>query len=342
MVEIGKRFSGILICAAAIVTVSVFAYSQPEGVLLRYKFVPEQAIQYAVTATGNGNVLISGTAPEQVPRNVSILLDVTGLLSQMCKSVDEDGIATVEFRYDEMNATVNVVGVATSQLRMTEDGTTMTVNGKDQPVPDVVQELMGRTLTLKVDDRGRVREIKGLEKVQEALRKANLENFNLEQLLQQSQALLPEEPVSVGDSWKHTLTITAPGADAKASLQIPMEYTFAGIVQEGGHRCAKVDFVGDLNLPKLGPLPAPQLRQGPVTSMTILLKDTVQQMRGTYYFNIADGRIERADLNQTISMQVITSGQARGPKGEPVPFTVTVTLDNMTTTSTVKLTAVSD
>ncbi len=338
-----KWLKSILVCITVVFAASAFADSTPGEMLLRYKFAPGQAIQYAITATGNGNVQINGAPGDRVPKNISILLDVTGSLSQSCEEVDKDGIATIEFKYDEMNATVNVVNVATSQLRMSEDGTTMTVNGKDQPVPDAVQELMGRTLTLKMDERGHVREIKGLEKVQEALRKAKLENFNLEQLLQQSQAFLPEEPVSVGDSWKHTLTVTSSGADAKASLQIPMEYTLAGIVDVGGHPCAKIDFVGDLNLPKLGPLPMPQqLRQAPVASMAVLLKDVVQQTRGTYYFNIADGRVERADVNQTVSMQVITSGQAKTPKGKVVPFTVTVTLDNMTTTSTMKLVGLSE
>ncbi len=338
-----KWLKSILVCITVVFAASAFADSTPGEMLLRYKFVPEQAMQYDVTVTGSGNVQISGNAPKQVPKSISILLDVTGLLSQTCKSVDEDGTATIEFKYDEMNATVNVVNVATSALHMTEDGTTMTVNGKDQQVPSIVQELMGRTLTLKVDDRGRVLAIEGLEKILEALRAAKLDNFNLEQLSQQNQLCLPEKPVSIGDSWENTLTITAPGTDGKTSLQIPMRYTFAGIVEEEGHTCARIDFVGDLNLPKLGPLSVPQqLRQGPVTSMTVQLKDITQQARGTYYFNITEGRMERADVNQTISMQVITSGQAQGPKGKTVPFTVAVTLDNMTTTSAVKLVAVSD
>ena len=328
----------VLVSLAIMLLPLAFAYAQDDGVLLRYKFTPEQALQYAMTMTGNGNMQISGAPGQEGPQALSLLLDMTADLTQKCTAVDPDGVASIDCKYGEMNITVDLANVATTQIKITENDATMTVNGKEQPVPEQMRDLLGQAFTLKMDDRGHIQKVEGLEKLREMLKAIKLENFNLEQLMQQSQTLLPEEPVKVGDSWDQTITIAMPSVDEDASLQIDMQYTFAGVVDDGGVQCAQIDFTGNLEMEEFGPLTMPQkLPNGQTINIRVTLKDMVQQLRGAYYFGIANGRVERADINQTVSMEVTTSGTAKDAKGNAVSFSVKTDLDNMTSTTALKL-----
>jgi hypothetical protein len=329
---------------ALLLMLASVGFGQDQGVLLRHRFTPGQTAQYTVTVSGSGNLQVSGIPIVQAPPTVSLLVNLTAGLTQECTDVDAEGLASLGLKYNDLMMTFDVPNLVTSQLQVTEDGTKLTVNGVERPAPEALGAFLGKALTIKMDDRGRIREVEGIQQVADALKSMGLEGLDLVQLLQQQRGVLPEGPVKVGDTWDEHITIPLTSAGGRTDLDIALRYSFAGLVAEAGQQCARIDFTGTIALGQLGPLSLPQQlpTAGLATNLRLTVLDLAQEIRGTYLFDIANGRMQRADVNQTVSLAGEITGTAHPPQGQPVPFTVTATLGDMTTTATVQLVGVSD
>ncbi len=192
----------LLIAAAALLAL------QDEKVDLKWKFQKGQELRYRVS--NKSTVDMAAMTLEHSTKTT---------FSYAVTDVAEDGSAAITVKYEA------VATQATGPMEYDYDSEKQ----KEPPAHPAVQamsRIVGQSFSLKMDPSGKVREVKGLDKMLEALFKAGeddpqaalarqmlKQNFSDEAIrsnMQQMFMPLPEGRVGKGDSWKNDLTAQVP------------------------------------------------------------------------------------------------------------------------------------
>jgi len=234
-----------------LVAAGVVCAQGDDAVLLRYKFQPGQVLKTVEIVKGNMPVQVDFVAPanmpggEGMPENMTLN---TGMQTTVIKiltvnSVDENGVATVTIKVEQMVVDTNTrVGDQTMTSRMEfQDGTLTTSGTTAGPglTPDKLQkleEMLNKQYQAKIDPLG------GVEPVGE----------NLDQIWQQSMGQsmagvdyrafsrslrgLPLQPVKVGDAWQNMYQ----GGETGEEVLGRSNMTLASISDEAGRQVAKI------------------------------------------------------------------------------------------------------
>lgn len=105
--------------------------------------------------------------------------------------------------------------------------------------------------------------------------------------------VVPDHPVTVGDSWPMSKEIPTP----IGVLKLDMKYTFKNWAQHGDHRCAHVEAEGDISTKSTS------------TATGMLIEVKKGKISGDFWYDPALGMIVEAANDQTLPLKITTRSQ---------------------------------
>lgn len=298
-----KRLASVVLCLLAVLVLSC-AWAQ-EAVTLRYKFVPNRVD--AMSMTGNGTIPMTiNPGPEAgVPgMGMDIMMDMTMRSCQVCKSVDDKGVGSLETTIPLMaiHTTLQVADQPVEMMMKWEKGVlSNTVNGQSLPADENIQKLtqllcvpMKSTQTplgvVKPDS-------ESTKMLASLFNQSGLNSLDWTQVGALTSAL-PENPVKVGDTW----TIQSKLPTGQALLQGTSKFKLAAIENFEGAKVARIE--GTATLMANGQMGATTPMGMPaninITNMNIVL-NFVNRL------DIAKGIIVTSDVNMVQNMDMMIS-----------------------------------
>ncbi len=148
-------------------------------------------------------------------------------------------------------------------LNVKQDGNPIMSFDSKKPAPDaagdsvgpILKRIAGAKLRLLTDAAGNVESVEGLEDFIKTvggsdvpdpaslLKSMPTNTSGGLQTMQVGSGFLPEQPVKVGDTWSKAVDSKT---DPTGTVNGNIKYTFTGWSQHEGHRCAVIEFAGDL------------------------------------------------------------------------------------------------
>ncbi len=227
-----KKTILFILLAAFICTAAV-----AEPVLLRYRFTEGDEMYYGMQADTSGSLTTTIGSPGKSETKQEVPLDMTTAMTWRfdVKEVDKDGVATIVSTIEKYNLSKDGNAVVDYDASKKNDVDSAALPGMaDMLVP----------LTMKMDPRGIISDVKGLEKTV-----GMSPDFDIKNLLSRMQMPLPEQPVDVGDKWTQKTNLGAGELEGAGAAQLVTHFEFIGYEEIKGIRCAKlhVKFQGDLS-----------------------------------------------------------------------------------------------
>lgn len=204
----------LIIAAAVILTAGISSCRPPRKYLLRYHFQPGEVRRYAVSIQGDGRARISSPPGSKREEEISLPVRLTGAmtLEMEVKNLSPDGGADLELRYRDIDLTLeNEVRERKVKIVLDEEGMETWDRGRlikeikkeDKDFP--LRGILTAGFELQVDPRGRILKTDLPDAVS-----SNFQHFNLRELVEQFQPVLPAEEVEVGEQWRTTAVVTMP------------------------------------------------------------------------------------------------------------------------------------
>jgi hypothetical protein len=294
------RLSLVAVCLA---WVSMTAALGDEPPPLRWKFTVGEEIQYEFRQTSK---VVTNLDGKETVNTTGLMLD----LSWKVKSVQ------------------NGVGVISQTLRQARyefkgDGQDAVYDSKDATIPtggiarslySVYKPALETESTLKVNQRGEILEAHVSDKVVEALKQSPFvasadggtvfSNLGLKNLLGQSLPILPDKPTRKGETWSNQLELPTP----QFRMSLVRRYTLASSEASA----ARIDAALDVALKPAAELP-----------FTVEVNKKTSKGNGTYTFDLATGRIARAQVHLGLDL-VIKHGGEEARQTNVIDFEVTL------------------
>jgi len=315
---------GVVVNTAALVFVVLLAatVANAEGVLLRYKFVPQQELAYDFWMVGAGGMIVAGlpVLPEdsRIPGQLEMQLEGNASFRLPVTAVDEQGNGTLGLAMGPLAMQMQAMG-RSFHITMDLAKGTVTVDGESIPMPaGPMQQVLPsfENLSWTISPRGKLVAISGLPELLAGggamphMPMANMADF--QKLMKEMPAWLPEDPVAVGDSWDMQMPLPLPGMGADPLPEFAIKYTLERLGEIDGHRIARIGFEGVLEGAELAvPVPAgpAQQQSEAAEDMNMALRETVD---GQIYFDVDAGQMHsgRGNVAIDVSMGVPLPAQA--------------------------------
>jgi len=315
---------------AVLVVLLAAVAANAEGVLLRYKFAPQQELAYDLWMVGTGGMNIAGLspAPEQgeMPGKLQMQLEANASFSLLVTAVDEQGNGTLGLGMGPLAMQIQAMG---RSFHMAMDLTkgTVEVDGKSIQIPaGPMQQVLPSFENLRwtISPRGKLVAISGLPELltgggamPQMPMLANM--ADLQELLKEIPGWFPEDPVTVGDSWDMQIALPLPGMGADPLPEFAIKYTLERLGEIGGHRIARIGFEGVLEGANLAiPMPAgpAQQQREAAEDMNMALTETVD---GQIYLDLDAGQMHSArgnvaiDVSMGVPLPAQVGEEASGP-----------------------------
>ncbi len=334
--------SRLVVSTAALVVLVVLlaaVAANAEGVLLRYKFVPQQELAYDLWMVGTGGMTIAGLplAPEQgeMPGKLQMQLEANASFRLPVTAVDEQGNGTLGLAMGPLAMQMQAMG---RSFHMAMDLTkgTVKVDGESIPMPaGSMQQMLPsfENLSWTISPRGKLVAISGLAELltrggalPQMPMLANMADF--QKLLKEIPGWFPEDPVAVGDSWDMQMPLPLPGMGADPLPEFTIKYTLERLGEIGGHRIARIGFEGVLEGAELAlPMPAgpAQQQRQAAEGMSMALTETVD---GQMYFDLDTGQFYsgRGNVAIDVSLGVPLPAQAGEEASGPLAMQMAMKL----------------
>jgi hypothetical protein len=275
---------------------------------LQYSYTPGDSWAYEMTMTTTGRVEgpgVSDTSDGSLPMDTTAKIRVSAAVKDVT-----DGIATVAFKYETLEATA--------------DGKPVDA-GSQTP----------QEITAQIDRTGKVLSVQGLDQSGSAsgLTDSGLP-FDPTQLTDQFSVPFPEKGLgAVGDEWSATSTFPLPGVgqDITATTKAKM----IALATENGRQIATIDYSVavpmDLTLDLGAMLQKMAENAGRSDTAGIAFKMTMaggMDYKGTAKVDTADGRAVSTDGVATIKidMRITEAPDELVPRDQRGPFSMNMTL----------------
>ena len=304
----------VALCCASLLV------AQQPSVTLRLKFAPNTVTKYRIFAQGEGQMAtqMPGMPPEmqqqmQQQMQQPLRATVTAVATTKVAGVDNTGAARIAIRLDSMDMRMSIMG---KQMKMLLAGGKMTMSMDGQATQSMpLAGMMGQPgaklpflqepVTIKMDPRGKVTDfaIPGLPRIP---------GMDMQALLRQSQILLPEQPLAVGESWSDHQALPY----GNVPMVTDANYTLAGLETKNGKTLARINvgMVSSLQnadmaslTKQFGQTTAPQMQQMNMQGSISM----EQKLNGVMLFNVTDGHISRFDFE--LSQQMVSNNTFTPP-----------------------------
>lgn len=252
----------LTMAVVTLVTVTVLPALAQEGYKLRRVFKVNDIRRYKMVMDMNGEMQMGENT---MPLNMQMVMTYREKVAGI-----KDGKATVHTTFE---------------------GTKMYMNGQEFVSP-MAPDMNNMVITTVIDDRNKVYEIKGLEKV--AMGAPGMGNLNIGTGFN-APAAFPEGEIKVGDSWETEVPIST--ISNTGGLKITAKQTFVSVEKVGGVEAARIKTELEIPFEKLMAAMAGQ-SPGDLPPLTGTMK-----MVSYTYFDLATGNILKMDGDMVMSMQ---------------------------------------
>lgn len=275
-----------------------------DGVRIALKYEKDQVLRYRSTITMEQT--ISG------PTEITTRNDSAQVFAQHVEAVDEGGVATLACKWEALRMKVE----AGETVAIDYDST----DPKSTPPEGMagLAKLVGLGFEMQVKPNGEVVRLKGMKDALETMFEdagpgvaaakqmlaGILDDENMKRTFEAT--VWPEHELKEDESWTRDVVMKL-GPLGEATLKY--EYTFRGVVDEGGERCAKLD-IGVVM--KFGDeIDASGFPGADRLDIDFDVKDS--KGTGELYFAIGRGRLVRSTMDQDVEFSMHMQ-----PK-EPIP-----------------------
>ncbi len=279
------RFMTRFLTATAVVTlltVTVLPTLAQEGYKLRRVFKVNDIRRYKMVMDMNGEMQMGENS---MPLNMQMVMTYREKVAGI-----KDGKATVHTTFE---------------------GVKMYMNGQEFASP-MAPDMSNMVVTTVIDDRNKVHEIKGLEKV--AMGAPGMGNMNFGAGLN-TPAMFPEGEIKVGDTWETELPI--PNA---SDLKLTAKQTFVSVEKVGGIDAARIKTELEIPFEKLMAAMAGQSPAG-IPPMTGTMK-----MVSYTYFDLATGNVLKMDGDMVMTVQMQGGANPQVPQNMQMNMTAKMSL----------------
>ncbi len=290
-----------------LLTVPVLCTCARKTVTLESRFKKGEEIGYRLTIKGDGTVAISGLPgqKENAPE-APMKMDMEIAYRMVVRDVDPEGTADIEVQFDNFKSVTDSAGLKITMevdkkgARMLQGDTII----KDAPGLEGMKKLFEKPIAIKMDKRGKLLALTKPGELANLLPHTDIYN-----LFKQSQFVLPDGPVVVGQSWGEKRDVFIEEGIAKKltggkELKIDIRNTLAGMTDRGGRNCAKIALKGGMNLKDLE-MALPDQGMGDL-KMETKFDQLKQDLEGTVFFDTDEGRIVdmHLDIDQDTTMSM--------------------------------------
>lgn len=187
----------------------------------------------------------------------------------------------------------------------------MYMNGQEFASP-MAPDMSSIVITTVIDDRNKVHEIKGLEKM--AMGTPGMGNMNFGTGFN-APAMFPEGEVNIGDSWETEVPIP----NAK-DLKITAKHTFVGVEKVGTADAARIKTEFEIPFERLMAVMAEQMPAG--------MPSTTGTMKMVSYtcFDLATGNILKMDGDMVMTIQMQGGANPQMPQNMQMNMTAKMSL----------------
>jgi hypothetical protein len=276
--------------ALTIIFVSWFAVAacpevSADGKLLRWKFQQGDRFHVMLRQTSVHETRVNN-------RPLKMTLKMTTELDWIVDSVDEQGRGVITQSFRRMALLMDNDQGESIEFDSASQGQS---RGLAKEIAQRISPLIGLKLQVTMNDRGEIVDTsfsKEAEKILEAESKDGqirklFSKEGLTQMLRQSAAVLPEQPVSPDDTWTVKTASKSPIGD----LDQVHNFTYEGEEQKNGHTLQKIVVETSLALAKSKGNSEPSMK----------LEDQTQT--GTLYFDAEAGNFVASTIDQKFTSQ---------------------------------------
>ena len=284
-----RRFRGLTgICTILLLLACVSSALAQAPISLKYKFVPNQVLNYATTMRGTASIAAQGAPMMVGDTNIKGSLD----LRQRILGIRPDGAATVQLSCPRMAFNITLPG-QTMALLWQNQKFTVTLNGQSTSAPSkelAALPLFGKPLRMVMSPYGKVLDMPDLTQLQ-----GMMGNVDFSQMMKLGQNQLPDRPVMVGETWSTSTNVPVPGSSQ--SLITNATYTLAGIETVGSQQAARINFITSSSGSGIS-ITAPN------TNQSVSIDQLTENSQGSMLFGLQSGKLLRSYITSRIHQQM--------------------------------------
>lgn len=286
----------------------------PAEYLFRYRFQPDEILNYEITMDGKGEVTLTTFSRKKESEEITLPVDFKGrfLLEAVIDSVSPTGTAEISVSYEDFSCIITnrvrdreTTMTLTDQLMRVEESGRIKKELKAGESGFPLNGIVGSSFEIEVDSRGKL-----IQSQVPPDPGGDFPYMKLDNLLDQIQPEFPMAAIPVGTSWSREVKVSPPESgrpwNRGQTWTIKLESTFRGL-KDGSDRVAIIDLSGDL-----------QQSISPEDSKAQLsgLKQSSHTMTGTIEFDLEKGLVlsSHTRLEQELDILMAIEQIARGNK----------------------------
>lgn len=258
---------------------------------LRWKFTPDQTLNYVLDRGVEGKLVLSGS---DIVFKMGMTFDTTWKVA----SVSDDGTADVELTADRIQ--VNMSSPLFGKMAYDSKAGEEPAGPVWQQMKPVMNGMLGEAFKLKISPLGKVSDVVLPEKLKKSLAAQEIgenrrQGFGIggnpfgeegiKELIAKSILILPE---SADGEWTQSFENAIPGLGTQSS---ETSFSAAGMETKDGRQLAKITSETELFF---------EPEENPRAELEIM----AQEAKSTYYFDPAAGHLVSADGVQQVEMEI--------------------------------------
>lgn len=293
------------------------AASAQEGIVLAFKFTPGDVQNYAMTFSGSGGLRAPDGEMGAVGMRGSCHVKMT------VGEVLPDGSARVGLLLESAEAQMTI-GDQSGRFTFANGQVRWYANGREQAPPeaDISQvPMLGVPLEVIASPRGQILDVV-LPKMQElAGIQQMIPGMGSPQLKNLGEAMFPETPVKVGETWRRSVMVMPLGPTVPVTVTTSRTLdSYSGAEAMG---LAKISGYSETTF-RVNPMSV-----GPGESqITVAMPEMRQTLTSTEFFNVPEGRLVRADYISSLKTRVSFAAGEQGQQEAGLEARFTATLQS--------------
>jgi hypothetical protein len=286
----------------------------PAEYLFRYRFQPDEILNYKVTMDGKGEVTLTTVSRKKEEEEITLPVDFKGrfLLEAVIDSVSSTGTAEISLSYKDFSCMITnrvrdreTTMLLTDRLMRVEESGRIKKELKAGESGFPLNGIVGSSFEIEVDSRGKL--------IQAQVPPDPGKDFpymKLDNLLDQIQPEFPLAAIPVGATWSREVKVSPPESGRPWNRgqfwTIKLESTFRGF-KDGGERVAIIDLSGNFRQ-SINPEASKAQLSG--------LKQSSHTLTGTIEFDLKKGLVlsSQSTLEQELDILMAIEQIAAGNK----------------------------
>lgn len=288
----GKRFVGFLVAVAAVALLFASDQSAQAQKVLRWKFEQGQTFQWKTSQ--NADITVTIKDMEQATTS-----SFTMTMGMFVKEV-ADSVASLEVSMDRFQMAMEVAG----QKMEYDTDSDEVQEGIGEVFSRTFEPLMAMTYTIKMDDRGEIVDVIVPEESMKMLESMpGMQQFGkmfskeaMQDMSSTGWLTLPEEGLSVGDSWDLESETDNPILGKQIAAA---HFTYEGPEEVDGKTLEKI--VMDMDM---------EFDENIQNELGLKMKVEDMTLSGTFYFDAEAGRLDNSEIKQQMEADLEAGGQS--------------------------------